>query len=117
MKKTITTTAIITTLLLLTSFAVNATNHKQIQKNAKETVRREIIRNISCPDFIEQNDVINQVKALVQVDENGAVSVEEINSGNPRLMSYVKDQLQNMKVKTMVGQPQKFVLVINFKVA
>lgn len=117
MKKSITTTAIVTTLLLLTSFALNASNHAQIQKNAKEIVRREIIRNISCPDFIETNDVTNQVKAIVQVDESGAVSVEEINSGNPRLMSYVKEQLQNMKLKSAVGQAQKFVLVINFKVA
>ena len=116
MKKTITTTAVIAALLLLSSFALNATNHAEIQKNAKETVRREIIRSISCPDFIESDDITNQVKAIVQVDDKGNISVEEINSANPRLITYVKEQLQNMKVSRS-NMTQKFVLVINFKAA
>lgn len=116
MKKNITTTALVAAILLLTSFALSASNKASIAKNAKETVRREIVRNINCPDFIEQNDVTNQVKALVNVDQDGTVSVEEINSGNPRLITYVKEQLQNMKLKSVVGEPQRFVLVINFKV-
>jgi hypothetical protein len=116
MKKTITTTSLIAALLFMSSFALNATNHRQIEKNAKESVRREIIRNISCPDFIEGDDATNQVKAIVQIDEKGNVSVQDINSANPRLISYVKEQLQNMKVSSL-GQTQKFVLVINFKAA
>ena len=116
MKKTITTTVLISALLLMSSFALNATNHKQIEKNAKETVRREIIRSISCPDFIEGDNLTNQVKAIVEVDNSGNVSVDAINSANPRLIPYVKSQLQNMKVKSL-GQTQKFVLVINFKAA
>ena len=116
MKKTITTTAVVIALLLLSSFALNATNQASIQKNAKESVRREIIRNISCPDFIEGDDVTNQVKAIVQVDDNGNITVQEINSANPRLISYVKEQLQNMKVSRS-NMTQKFVLVINFKAA
>ncbi len=116
MKNTITTTAVVVALLLLSSFALNATNHASIQKNAKETVRREIIRNISCPEFVEGDDVTNQVKAIVRVDDNGNITVEEINSANPRLITYVKEQLQNMKVSHS-SMTQKFVLVINFKAA
>lgn len=116
MKTTLSTTAIAAALILLSSFTLSTANHNSIAKNAKETVRREIIRNITCPDFIEGDDVTNQVKAIVQVDDNGNVNVQEINSANPRLISYVKDQLQNMKVKSL-GQTQKFVLVINFKAA
>ncbi len=116
MKKTITTTALLSVLLLMSSFALNTANHRQIAKSAKESVRREIIRSITCPDFIEGDNPANQVKAVVEIDNDGNISIDDINSGNPRLISYVKDQLQNMKVKSL-GQTQKFVLVINFKAA
>jgi hypothetical protein len=116
MKKTITTTVLVSALLFMSSFVLNATNRHQIEKNAKESVRREIIKNITCPDFIEGDDASNQVKAIVEIDGQGNVSVQDINSANTRLISYVKDQLQNMKVSSL-GQTQKFVLVINFKAA
>ena len=107
---------LISALLVMSSFALNATNHNQISKNAKESVRRELIRNITCPDFIEGDDATNQVKAVVSIDNNGNVAVEDINSANPRLTNYVKGQLEKMKVNSL-GQTQKFVLVINFKAA
>ena len=113
--KKITTTATIIALLFLSSVAISATNSASIQKNAKESVRREIINNITCPDFIQENNPTNQVKAIVQVDTAGHVKVEEINSGNQQLRAYVIDQLQNMKIKS-TGQNQRFVLVINFQV-
>lgn len=116
MKKSISTTFLISALLVMSSFALNATNHNQIAKNAKESVRRELIRNITCPDFIEGDDATNQVKAVVSIDNNGNVAVEDINSANPRLTNYVKGQLEKMKVNSL-GQTQKFVLVINFKAA
>jgi len=115
MKKTIITTATVSAMLFIGSLTLSAANHAQIEKNAKESVRREIIRNISCPDFIEDNSITNQVKAIVQVDESGNIKVDEINSANPQLISYVKGQLQAMKVKNP-GEGQKFVLVINFKI-
>ncbi len=114
MKKILTTT-LIAALLFTSSVAISATNNASIQKNAKESVRREIIRNISCPEFIEINSETNKVKAIVEVDETGKIKVDEINSANPQLKAYVIDQLQNMKVKAP-GENQKFVLVINFQV-
>ena len=116
MKKTFTTTALIAAFLLLSNFAANATNPIRNEKAAKESVRQEIIRNISCPDFIDQNSELNQIKAIVQVDTNGKVKVEEINSANPQLKAYVIDQLQSITVKSP-GQSQRFVLVINFQVS
>ena len=116
MKNTITTTVLIAAFLFMSSFAANATNSNHAQKNAKESVRQEIIRNINCPDFIESNSETNQVKAIVEVDENGSVTVDEINSANPKLKEYVVEQLKSMKVKSP-SENQKFVLVINFKVA
>ena len=113
--KTIITTALLIGLLFTSSVAISATNNASIAKNAKENVRREIIRNISCPEFIDNNNPTNQVKAVVEVDEKGKVKVDEINSANPQLRAYVINQLQNMQVKS-TGQSQKFVLVINFQV-
>ena len=114
MKKII-TTALVAALVFSSSVAISATNHASIEKNAKESVRSEIVKNITCPGFIQENSSINQVKAVVQVDSTGRVKVEEINSGNQQLRAYVIDQLQNMKVKSN-GQNQRFVLVINFQV-
>jgi hypothetical protein len=115
MKKII-TTALIAALVFSSSIAISATNSASIQKNAKESVRREIARNITCPEFIQENNPVNQVKAIVQVDSTGRVKVEEINSANKQLRAYVIDQLENMKVKS-TGQNQRFVLVINFQVS
>ena len=116
MKNNISTTALIAAFVFMSSLALNTANHGNIQKTAKESVRQEIIRNISCPDFIESNSPTNQVKAIVEVDANGSVTVNEINSANQQLKDYVIDQLKTMKVKS-TGENQKFVLVINFKVA
>jgi hypothetical protein len=115
MKKIITTTILVAASLFMSSVAISATNSANIKKSAQETVRREIERNIACPDFIQENSVINQVKAIVKVDTAGHVKVEEINSANPQLKAYVIDQLQNMKLKS-TSENQKFVLVINFQV-
>ena len=119
MKKEFKTIALIAAILVAGIFTANATNNgnveKNAEKNAKESARREIIRNITCPEFVQENSPTNQVKAVVSVDEKGNVKVEEINSANTQLKAYVIDQLQNMKIKS-TGQSQKFVLVINFQV-
>jgi len=116
MKKIITTTIVIAASLFMSSVAISATNHASIAKNARENVRSEIVKNLTCPGFIQENSIVNQVKALVQVDSAGHVKVQEINSANPQLKAYVIDQLQNMKVKS-TGENQKFILVINFQVS
>ncbi len=115
MKSNILTTLLVASFLLSGSLAANAGTNELIEKNAKENVRQQIVRNIACPDFVHETSKINQIKALVQVDEKGNVKVEEINSANQQLKAYVVDQLQNMKVKGS-GQCQRFVLVINFEV-
>ena len=117
MKKTFTTTAfILGYFTLMVTFGVIASVPASVHKNAKESVRREIIRNIACPDFITTNSDLNKVKAIVEVDAAGNVNVSEINTGNPELKNYVTRQLQNMKVSS-TGGPEKFVLIINFKIA
>ena len=116
MKKSITTTAFILGYFTLMTTIGFAASPVSIHKNSKEAVQREVIRNIACPDFITTNGPENKVKAIVEVDETGNVSVSEINSGNIELKNYVVNQLQHMKVKS-TGSPEKFVLIINFKAA
>lgn len=116
MKKTfITTTLIAGYFVLMSSLGIIAAVPARVHQSVRETVRNEIVRNLSCPDFIITNSETNQVKAVVHVDANGNVSVEEANSANPQLQNYVLAQLQHLKVNT-TGFDERFVLVINFKV-
>ena len=87
-----------------------------VQKASKETVRREIIKNISCPDYIKENSEANNVKALISVTENGNIVLHEVNSANPELKDYVTKTLSEMKINNAVPA-EKFVVVIKFRVA
>lgn len=116
-KKSITTTAfIIGYFILMSTFGIIAAVPGNVEKAAKENVRREIIRHITCPEFVTSNTEANDVKALVQVDENGNVNLFEINSANVELKNYVANTLKEMKLKNAVPT-EKFVLVVKFRVA
>src|SRR5579872_6524048 len=109
MKKTFTTTALLTAwFMLMSSLGIIASVPSHVQKSATDIVRREIIRRIACPEFVTQE---TEVKAIVQVDENGTVKVDEINAETEQLRDYMLNQLQNLKVKS-AAPAQKFVLVI-----
>ena len=117
MKKTTTTTAILAGyFFLMSSLGIIAAVPGNIQKSAKENVRREIIRNISCPAFVTENSKANDVKAIISVDENGKVSLYEINSANQELKNYVINTLEQMKINSGIPT-EKFVLVVKFRVA
>lgn len=117
MKKSITTTAfIIGYFMLMISLGAIAAVPGNVEKAAKENVRREIVRNITCPEFVTENSEANNVSAIVQVDENGNINVSEINSANPELERYVSNTLKGMKIKNTVPT-EKFVLVVKFRVA
>lgn len=117
MKKTFKTTFfIIGYFILMSTFGIIAAVPGNVEKAAKENVRREIIRNITCPEFVIENSPANDVKALVSVDENGNVNLFEINSANTELKNYVANTLKEMKIKNAVPT-EKFVLVVKFRVA
>ncbi|HLP21496.1 MAG TPA: hypothetical protein VK174_14385 [Chitinophagales bacterium] len=115
MQSQIKTIALSASLLFFTSLAI-AGNTVTIEKANKENVRREIIRSITCPDFVTENSEANDVKALVAVDESGKVTLYEINSANPELKKYVVNTLKEMKLKSCTPT-EKFVLVVKFRVA
>jgi hypothetical protein len=114
MKKTITTSAlIIGYFIMMSSLGIIASVPGHVKSSEKEIVRREIIGNIACPEFLTES---GDVKAVVQVNADGTVKVDEINSSLPELKTYVTEQLENMKLKN-TAIPEKFVLIIHFKAA
>lgn len=116
MKKTLTISVIAGCILLMSAFGVSAAVPAgKASKVSKEQVRNEITRNISCPDFVAENSAANDVKAIVQVNESGKVTITDINSGNPKLLDYVAAQLENMTVKNVTGT-EKFILTVHFRV-
>ena len=102
-------------IFLLSSTALNANVSGNIQKAKKESLRREIISQISCPEFVTENSETNTVKAVVSVNEDGKVIVYDINSANAQLKTYVEGMLKDMKIKNRVSV-EKFVLVVKFAV-
>ncbi|MDB5283453.1 MAG: hypothetical protein JWO06_2528 [Bacteroidota bacterium] len=117
MKKTLLTTVFITGyFLLMSTLGIFASVPVSVHKTARETVRKEIIRNIACPEFLTTNSDANQVRVVVDVTEAGNVTVAEIASANPQLKQYVLSQLQDLKLKNS-GSAEKVVLVIKFKVS
>jgi hypothetical protein len=87
----------------------------KVEKAAKENVRREIMKNIVCPAYVQDNTAANDVKAMVSVNDQGKVSLHEINSANIRLRNYVEDVLENMTVKN-TRAIEKFILTVKFRV-
>ena len=102
--------AMLLSLGINTSLAGAPTTEKS---NSVSSIRSEIISNISAPSFLTQNNSANDVKAVVQINENGNLLVHEISSDNPMLKNYVMVSLKNMKVNRNASE--KFVVLIHFK--
>ncbi len=102
-------------LFLMSSLGIIAAVPGNTQKTARENIRREIIRNITCPEFVTETSEANDVKALISVDETGRITIHEMNSANPKLRNYVEETLNKMKVKNTIPT-EKFVLVVKFVV-
>ena len=116
MKSTIKNSAlIIGYFMLVSALGIIAAVPVKVEKAAKEKVRKEIIKNIACPDYVKENSVANDVKAMVSVNEDGKVNLHEINSANIRLRNYVENVLKEMTVKNTPAI-EKFILTVRFRV-
>jgi hypothetical protein len=116
MKNTVKNSALIIGFFFLVSaFGIVAAVPGKVEKAAKENVRREIIRNITCPDYVTENSEANDVKAMISVDKDGKVSLYEINSANLQLRNYVEETLRKMKMKN-TPPTEKFILTVKFRV-
>lgn len=117
-KKTIVTIFITTAIILAFEFgAITAAfAGTGIDKTSKESVRREIIRHISCPEFITENSAANDISAVVALDETGKVTLYEIDGANAEVKKYVANILKDVKI-TDAAPTGKFVLVVKFRVS
>ncbi len=116
MKKTLlTSTVTIGYFMLMITLGIVASVPANVHKNSKENIRREISYHIICPAFITENSEANEVKALIQVDASGKLTVLEVNSGNPQLKDYVLAELKNIQINPL-ETTEKFVVVIKFRV-
>jgi hypothetical protein len=116
MKNSVTVKVIIGSFLLMSTLGIFAGVPSHVEKTAKENVRKEIIRQIGCPDFVTENTEANDVRAIVSVDESGSVTLYEINAANEELKDYVEKTLKEMKIKNSPAT-EKFVLVVKFRIA
>ena len=113
--------AIIATCFMLASLSGMAAepNTEAPRKSAamlnREVVKAEISRNIQFPTFVTSNSAANEVRAIVDVDSNGTVSVQQIDSANPEMKNYISKQLSNMQLANRIPTGP-FVLVLKFRV-
>lgn len=114
-KKIITTATFIAYFAMMSTLEVIASAPANVSSAAKEKLRREISSQISCPLFVTSNSEVNNVRAVVQVTEQGKVSVLEISSANEELKDYVVKELSKIKI-SHPGITEQFVLIIKFRV-
>ena len=81
----------------------------------REKVKAEISRNIPFPTFVTSNSAANEVRAIVDVDSNGLVNVQDISTANPEMKNYITKQLNNMQLENRIPTGP-FVLVLKFRV-
>jgi len=108
------TTITLSILLIIGCIQAKAANGS-LNNTAKENISAQISRSIVCPAFITENSDANDVKALIQVTEQGVINVLEVNTANPLLKQYVIAELQKMKINNNQAT-EKFLLVIKFRV-
>ncbi len=113
MKKYLTITVAIAYFLLMSVLGILAATPGKVSKASKTNFQKEVTRNIACPGFTTKDNKPNEVRAMVEVDENGKVNVTAIQSSSKELKEYVAEQLKNMTIKN-VSNPEAFVLLIRF---
>src|SRR5262249_10251723 len=100
-------------ILLVTAPAIFSKVPHNKTKTPQENLQRVISRNITCPDFITATPGNNMVRAIVQVDAQGKIKVEDIITTNEQLQQYVAEQLKDMTLKDFASS-ERFVLIFRF---
>lgn len=114
-KRMITTATLIAYFAMMSALGVVASVPANVSSAAKENLRKEISSQIICPSFVTSNSETNNVRAIVQVNEQGRVGVLEISSANEELKDYVIKELSKIKI-SHPGTTEQFVLIIKFRV-
>lgn len=83
--------------------SLNAANTEMIQKTLDKAV-----------DFPQETTVTGTVKAQLNIDANGKVTVEEIN-GQPELTAYVSKQLEKVTFQDYSLTGKTFIAKFDFR--
>lgn len=80
----------------------------------KETLRRDVLRQIPCPDFIPYNSGEIEVEAIVDISADGSVHVLNVKSEDNRLVTYVKERMNSIKLPAY-GDASRVIVRIKFR--
>jgi hypothetical protein len=108
---------LIMSVLIILAFTYSAFAGTPGKMEAREMVKAGIMNKIECPDFITHNGSANYVRAMVEVNSDGELTISDISAGSPELKQYILNRLNNTKV--LYNQPvdaDKFVLIIKFQI-
>ncbi len=84
------------------------------ETKAYPNVTQQLTEAIGFPGFIRSNSEENIVKAMLQVDTSGKVSLLELNASNPELKRYVEEQINRIHLKTAEATVP-FLLTLKFQ--
>lgn len=104
-------------MLLFTSISVSVLANEPGKFEAREEVKQQIVNKIPCPEFVTDNSPANYIRAIVQVDEQGNLSLTDVNAGTPQLKEYVLNRLDKSRLYLdHMLSPDKFILIIKFQI-
>jgi len=65
-----------------------------------ETVYNWIEHVLDCPEFLNADDANNRVELWIHINEDGSVAIKNLLGVNPKLVSYVKKNLEGKMYKS-----------------
>lgn len=89
-------------------------SEKNKSSNNLEKVQKLIDRAIDFPQEAKESGISGTVKAQLQINSEGKITVEEIN-GNPQLTKYVEQQLNNLSVNDFTLTGTTFIAKFDFR--
>lgn len=103
--------------LLFTLISFGAFAGEPDKLEAREEVKQQIVNKVPCPEFVTYNGPANYIRAIVEVDAQGNLTLTDINAGSPQLKDYIMGKLDNSRVHLgRVLSPDKFILIIKFQI-
>jgi hypothetical protein len=110
--KTLTRIATLIAIMFVSTVALNAMNPPATMSIANaEIIQKTLDQAVNFP---QEAGVTGTVKAQLNIDENGKVTVEEIN-GQPELTAHVAKQLENVTFEDYSLTGKTFIAKFDFR--
>mgnify|MGYP006300463187 CR=1 FL=1 len=92
---------------LVTLLAVSLLGSKTYAKDGD--LEREIKKKVDYPDFGKSEKLHGLVMVKFNVDESGAIEVQEINASHDHLAEYVRTRLESIRVEERGSEGEHYV--------